>query len=258
MPDPTQCIFCTSQDELTREDAWPEWTRPFTVDRTGTGREWRSSREGTRQTRKNLRGRAPRIRSRSVCKACNSGWMSRLEQATKPILEPLILFNPSSPADRRVLSAGDQEVLATWAVKTALVLNETYTSGKQVIAQSEYDYLRENGKPPPNYRIYTNGAISDFGRFHAAYPLDDTITRQRVGYGILILIGKIVFQVVRRTQDRGTLTGVDLNAYDRIWPVRGPLDWPSKFVVGPPEPPAESPDLTMALAPGGDGRWGML
>jgi hypothetical protein len=56
----------------------------------------------------------PAVHTRAFCRGCNNGWMARLEQTTRPVLEPLILGKVVS------LSVEDQTLLAFWASKTVL------------------------------------------------------------------------------------------------------------------------------------------
>jgi hypothetical protein len=70
---------------------------------------------------------APTARqARVVCANCNSGWMSDLETRVSPLLVPDRL-------DGRLLSHDEQELLATLAVKTALVLSAAETPDRRVI-----------------------------------------------------------------------------------------------------------------------------
>ena len=55
-----------------------------------------------------------------ICVSCNSGWMNDLELRVRPILEPLLLG--ARRGDSRVIDPSQQATLATWAVKTSLLL----------------------------------------------------------------------------------------------------------------------------------------
>ena len=57
---------------------------------------------------------------REVCTSCNTGWMEQLERAARPVLEPMLLG--AAPGTSRVLNPDQQAILATWAVKTSLLL----------------------------------------------------------------------------------------------------------------------------------------
>ena len=48
----------------------------------------------------------------AVCKQCNGGWMSSLENAVDPIIEKL-----NNGTDVLTLSAGEVEILARWSAK---------------------------------------------------------------------------------------------------------------------------------------------
>lgn len=54
-----------------------------------------------------------------VCARCNHTWMSDIENASRPFLEPMILGN-GRPVP---LSPTAQRILAIWAMKTALVVD---------------------------------------------------------------------------------------------------------------------------------------
>jgi hypothetical protein len=55
---------------------------------------------------------------RDVCEVCNTGWMSELESAAKPVLGPLIR------GETQRLGFWRQMLAATWATKTAMVLEQ--------------------------------------------------------------------------------------------------------------------------------------
>jgi len=63
--------------------------------------------------------------TRAACKGCNGGWMSRLEDAAKPIMLPLMLGQPGE-LDQRC-----QTVVAQWMIKTAMMIDCTKSSGGQ-------------------------------------------------------------------------------------------------------------------------------
>jgi hypothetical protein len=103
-------MFCCSTQGLNREDLWPVWVVDLVVE------ERTSQIEQTLNTE-----RAPvvyggkRIRGRCVCERCNSGWMSTLENATKPILQSMITDSDL------VLDYAKQWATAVWTMRTAMV-----------------------------------------------------------------------------------------------------------------------------------------
>lgn len=104
------CPFCDSRGRLTREHVWPEWY----------------SRE-LRARGVVLTGDAAVSNNRiditvPVCAECNNTWMSVLESDAKDLL--LKMTTASTGAySALVLSQLDQRRLATWAVKTAFLID---------------------------------------------------------------------------------------------------------------------------------------
>jgi hypothetical protein len=72
-----------------------------------------------------------------VCKACNSGWMSALQNRTKPVLLPLLARHP------KALAGWDQHALAVWLTMFTMVYETTIpeyaatTAGQRMTFQSE-------------------------------------------------------------------------------------------------------------------------
>lgn len=60
----------------------------------------------------------PFYKTVKVCKLCNNGWMSDLESQIKPVLAPLINGTSSR------IAAADRRLLALWATKTAIALEQ--------------------------------------------------------------------------------------------------------------------------------------
>jgi hypothetical protein len=97
---------------MTGEHVWPKWlkgrfppapkTVPHSLETTSGGlRQW---------------GAPPFNQTvRDVCHGCNTGWMSDLEVATQPILEPLLAGQTTT------LDENSQRILAAWGLKTAMM-----------------------------------------------------------------------------------------------------------------------------------------
>ena len=101
LPDWLRQIFPRSPADLHTQGAtkWVPtnlgWLRPVTL---------RQKKHGHASTR----------RVRVVCAKCNSGWLSILEQRTKPLLERLIR------GDLVILGSRQKSLIATWTAKTAM------------------------------------------------------------------------------------------------------------------------------------------
>jgi hypothetical protein len=110
-----ECIFCGGTP-VEVEDAWPLWLRR----RFETPAEVRATRTGEKPI--TFLTDKIELRLKAVCEKCNQGWMSDLEQRAEPILSPMI-NGVSTGLDRTT-----QQIVATWAVKTAMVLEHTLSA----------------------------------------------------------------------------------------------------------------------------------
>jgi hypothetical protein len=111
---PRVCVFC-GRSPTTKEHVWPDWSSPFLAaegplphfqqvvqeHRPGIDRSWRQL--------------AYSMTTRAVCAGCNNGWMARLEERAKPLLEPMLR------GFGKVLHREGQRTLATWALKTSMI-----------------------------------------------------------------------------------------------------------------------------------------
>lgn len=139
------CPFCGADEGLTDEHVWPKWVsralkrfpgaaggaRPFVI-------------KGERDRRTSLIDVcAP------VCALCNNRWLSSLEQDAQRLLEPMILGRESR------LDVRDQRLAATWAVKTALMID--LSSGEPIVPLGYYRDLAHRRAPPPSVRVWIAG-----------------------------------------------------------------------------------------------------
>ncbi len=98
-------------------------------------------------TRKQGQGQAGSKKVKVVCKACNIGWLSAMEEATKPILERLVYGMPGT------LTVAEQRLLATWVAKTIMVAE--FLEPKQIaISQSEREDFRLKREPGKHWQIW--------------------------------------------------------------------------------------------------------
>ena len=91
------------------------------------------------------------IRARAVCRICNGGWMSGLEQRAKPVL--LTMMNASRPDSVTTLTPGDAETVAAWAVKTAWMSEES-TPGPRATTPQMRQALRNDLRPPKYSNVW--------------------------------------------------------------------------------------------------------
>lgn len=140
------CLFCgtVGSGSLTKEHVIPQWL----LSHLGLPDDDQIFQGVANSGSGELVG-PPRIHSSyafvdgRVCDSCNSGWMSRLENAAIPVLTPLM------DRSRTVDSLGRQEtfVLAKWAAKTAY-LHSWVGPLQRPVQRSHLEALRgDNGTP---------------------------------------------------------------------------------------------------------------
>jgi hypothetical protein len=171
---------------------------------------------------------------RAVCRQCNNGWMSKIENAAKPFLKPLIV------GEAITLSESETEVLARWITVKCMVL-EHNRPGQIITPRADRVLIRKTGNIPFYYNIFVTSHSWNENQYYEGqdanfYPgprehfpkIDGTDKNIRT---VTWIIGNMLIYVVA-----STLSGFDqqaqmeierLNAY-RIWPPNSPsIEWPS-------------------------------
>lgn len=196
---PRYCVFCRQPGKLTNEDAWPRWLIAHIVKKGAqVNQRWGSQLGLTGFTSTNQN-----MTVRRVCSECNNGWMSDLEGATKPLLLPWI------DGKRTHLVYDEQQAIATWAIKTAMMLQYSplHKSGV-VIPGSHYNALFDRKTSPPDSVEVLIGLVPeqppgalfglrrlDVAREHWGAGL--TPTRERyLGYEATVIAKGLVLKVL--------------------------------------------------------------
>jgi hypothetical protein len=113
-----QCLFCgPTGNPLTEEHVWPVWVSRLLKGKYGSDHfvHLRSTGDSTTGIWK-----APvlKITTKTLCDKCNNVWLGAFEnEVVKPIASPLILGESVD-----IIRPADQERLAAWAYKMALLL----------------------------------------------------------------------------------------------------------------------------------------
>lgn len=92
----------------------------------------------------------PAIVVNCVCRRCNNGWMSDLEQNARPILTPLI------DGTAKKITFPEQMTIAAWATKCAIAF-DGMESGESFYEQSDRLHFREDLIPPIDYTEFWVG-----------------------------------------------------------------------------------------------------
>jgi hypothetical protein len=220
-------MFC-GRTPLTKEHVVGEWSSRF-ADFDHRSIVQLCDREGETRDIREWRARAYDRQARVVCASCNSGWMSDLETRVSPLLVPDRL-------DGRLLSHDEQELLATWAMKTALVLNAAETPDRRVIPPKvARRFGRDRHIPTPTEVWITSYTGADDERPALAYlgiDLDDRQDHHRGWRDLAVttfLVGPFVFQIFYVLRTLG-ITGLERTFppgthISRLWPIGEPVIW---------------------------------
>jgi hypothetical protein len=195
-----------------------------------------------------------------VCVSCNTGWMESLETITRPVLGPLLLG--VAPGTSHMLDPDQQTIMATWAVKTSLLLTLSKFRGQEHgwIPVTALRWLRQHHgsrMPPPGTRVWMAGlSTSDIPasvQTACLYDADGEATAQCVTFSA----GCVLFQVFATRQEDADLSpdtevrlapkGPYRAALLQIAPSSAPLRWPPRAVFSAGEREALAGRLRQGL-----------
>jgi hypothetical protein len=167
---------------------------------------------------------------KAVCAACNNGWMAELETAARPLLEPGLRGRGRS------YHRGGQAILAAWAFKTGLMLNEVFRDIQTGVPSAHYEHLFANRTPPPGVTIWMTayGGIQPAG-FQAQgmavsrpgeIATDDDIPNL---YVMTLTLGPFAFQIFGVHDSNININPETSRIGDgrvhRLWPYEDSFTW---------------------------------
>ena len=226
---PRTCVFCRAPAS-SREHVFPQWLSRYYHEREADGVFTLWSPEG--------RARKVRIVDatvRRVCEACNSGWLSRLETSSEPILRGLI------SGQETTLQPTEQRVLSLWGVKTCFMLQLYQHSTEKIAPLAHYIDLHRERQPQPGTRVSVGaysgehrGGHSMMGRPELRVQSDRGALLSW-GYVLVLKIDRLVLkvfwihnhrdvQIARRAEEHEVLSD--------IWPPNlSAVSWPPVFAL---------------------------
>jgi hypothetical protein len=137
-------------------------------------------------------------KTRCVCKACNTGWMSNLEELSKPLLVGMM------KGRNRTLYLVSQRIVATWAYKTALMLGEAQMSRndplRAVFPATHYQHVFRYAEPPQQacvqlFRYDGDQVHKAFRETTRLVPIKQNPGVFGVVYALTLLAGNLVFVI---------------------------------------------------------------
>jgi len=154
-------MFCQEQVS-SREDIWPQWlTKRFPLsDASRMEAERGGHKLGMWQKK------TPQLlRARCVCGNCNNGWMSKLEDEMKPIVESIL------DEKLRALDASSQAVIAVWTIKTAMALEALYPERVFFYSENERQNMRAVSAIPERTSIWIAKCVNQPNIYSAGKDL---------------------------------------------------------------------------------------
>jgi hypothetical protein len=231
-PEPRQCLFC-DRNANSPEHMWSDWMRPY-FKRTAhdsAAETFQRLAESQQHipTGRVLHGHPTTRKIKAVCRVCNTGWMSRLETAAKPFLEPMI------QGKRVVLSRDAQRILMEWVILKMMVWEMTDPRGKVFTREETLAFAASRTLPAtlriwlfrtriPNFAHITRAFVALFvAGDPSAIKNKDIPNTQTVLFGI----GQLVIYVLQ-----SNIPALDLSKHSqrfakRVWPIfRADMPWP--------------------------------
>jgi hypothetical protein len=174
------CVFCDEMRELSEEDLLPRWANKILREMAG-GRvdvvlserqvDVDGSTMGDVTHRRHQTYSA--IRIPKVCEICNNQWMSQIENAAAPLVEPMIR------GIRTGIPVRDQVVISRWMALKTLVA-DLIDHGYPTFEVEDYHAFFANPEPPDGFRLRI-GHIDTDGKLDSYYSLSPALTAQAIG-----------------------------------------------------------------------------
>ncbi|WP_295851412.1 hypothetical protein [uncultured Microbacterium sp.] len=223
--------FCGSKGPLTREHVFGQW-----VSRSGLDLAPVRHFAGPLNALPRDMGEQPPYRQtvKSVCAACNNGWMSNLEAVAQRVLAPFIR------GESGAIAVEDQAAIATWVQKTALTAmllssKEQRDSGYGLDpAENKSLYARRELLQPLDDSQFWVGRFEGSDGFSAVrvtpLPLrfpDLPEPPLPQGYAMTVVLGGVVLHGVRFVIPGLAADPATELQMPQLWPSRAATEWPA-------------------------------
>jgi len=234
------CIFCDKKGKKSKEHLWPVWMHEF-LPNVGDGNNVRESTsfQSKQQTGQNIikrQGHLFTTKFRIVCKICNNGWMSELENNVKSTLLKLIKGEP------KTLNENDQEILSRW-ISMKVMLGEYAEKGIHVTPKNDRHLLKDKKKIPEYFAIFIGThdsnsdtswlRISDTLALSPAGPDPKLGNLKRNTQSVTFLCGRVFIYVFACRENGIEPTEfVQINSLQRIYPNKNSnIYWPTDKIL---------------------------
>lgn len=184
-----------------------------------------------------IRSKVIEITVDTVCRPCNHHWMSDLETRASPLLKRML------KGQQQGLTVEQQALLAQWATKTAMTLDQVYPPRERLWPPPVCKELMDRELPPPGIGVRL-GHYTGSGPFlkisphdmYSVIPPKGTRPGAPDGHRTPIRIDHLILEVHRSNSGRLTMRigGTDqaVAASDilpTIWPTTKTTSWPPAY-----------------------------
>lgn len=239
MPTAYPCVFCNRTDSpRSPEDIFAKWIGKYFPS------GWKRFDLDTGEFRGSSKT-IPGLVTNKVCRRCNNGWMSRLEQAVEPVMAPLMC------GEKTKLSIDDQTLITRWFLKTMMAYDVNAKRKRDCyFTLDERMALMSSLAIPPDVMVFLahyrgNPAYNIITREGHYQELDHELRQhdkslpKTQGYAPTVVIKHLALQIFsfRRTKEFDRLfSGFDIPNWRRgSLQISPPLDeaiWPPEFALG--------------------------
>lgn len=236
MKDKQTCVFCGSNKKLTREHVLPDWLCDLYP------KETMITNQFIGKSQKEWPSKIFQHKAKVVCADCNNGWMASLEGEVKPLLTSLIALNSLS------LGRYEQDLLAFWAQKTLLMLNQAVPGDLKITDDLYQDlYLKKAASKKVlvslGWRMQNQGTkeqpiasfeLKQITSVDVNSEIANEVVSQKDNGGFIwkavFAVGAVVFEMIGHnmqiTLDVSSNSRVLIPIRPYIKEVNWPLEWP--------------------------------
>lgn len=239
-PKQGKCVFCPRPGRLTKQHIWPRWLKkinqPHVTSHTHISAGSRYDEPDLIHVSiKRRQGHSGTRTARKVCKACNNGWIERLEERIRAPLTKIMT------GETIVLNTKLRRDFAAWFTLVTMMA-EFSDPDTLAIPPADHRFMYDKGQPPPEWKIWIARYI---GNQHHRWVLRHYGMQLADSPNVLVephkcdtqvttfVIGQLCVHTFRSTV-LGTPAGIDYEITDmpRIWPLtRTNLIWPCAKVL---------------------------
>lgn len=223
------CIFC-GNTPTTNEHVFPQWLLGVIPGQGAITHTWTAPPGSDSESRTWTTDDVVTFKANVVCgPTCNNGWMHDLENRARPFLEPMIR------GYAQTLFPEGAEVIAHWALKTAMMIDFAQEPEHRSVPESDYPALFAAKGVLSNTFVWVGAC--DFGAGALARPRTLNLNAgdaHPAGFGITVGVGHLVIEIIRVPVEDGQtvkIGGQLALALRRLWPYTNVVVWPSPVVL---------------------------